>query len=184
MCPGMGSFEPYGNSSVLRKFHTVYHRGCTNLHFHQQCRRIPFSPYPFQLLLFVDFLMMVIRTDVRWYYIAVLICISLIVMLASFHVHIGHLYVFFREIFRSSAHFSIDLFGFLLLDCMNGLNILEIKRLLFILLANIFSQFIGCLFILFMIRSSSRSSRKNFLKALGTWIDHILNCFLFLPEIK
>ena len=49
----------HGNSifRVLRNLHTVLHSGCTNLHFDQQCRRIPFK----------IFLMMAIPTSMRLY---------------------------------------------------------------------------------------------------------------------
>ena len=124
-----------------------------SLHLPQQCRRVPYSLHPLPHLWFVEFWQWPFW--LVWSDILLQFCICISLMTVMFSIFSCLLAIFMSSLekclFRSSAHFLIELFVFLMLSCMSCLYILKINPFSVSLFATIFSHSEGFLFILFIV---------------------------------
>ena len=177
--PSSEKAQSYGSSAVnfLRHTHTMFHSGCTNLHFHQQFVRVLICPHPWQLFLLLVFFIIAILTGMRWCLTVVLTCVSLITCDAE-HIFMCLLAisVSLGKCLSSSLCLFFNWIVNLLFSCVSSSYILDTNAWLNISFANIFFHSISCLF--FIDRSLCCAEAFSFL-----W--RLICLFLFwfpLPE--
>lgn len=106
--------------NFLSNLYSVFQSGCTNSHSYQQNTRAPFSPNPYQQLLFLVFLVLSILTGVRWYLIVIWFAFPLLVRLSIFSHLLAICISLEKYLLRCYVHVLIGLFFFLVLSCINS----------------------------------------------------------------
>ena len=101
--------------SFVRNHQTVFQSGWTILRSRQQSMKVPVPAGPYQRLVLSLFWILAILLGMRWYFIVILICISLMtcdgehVFLCLFAICISSVV---RCLLKPLAHFLIDLFSY------------------------------------------------------------------------
>jgi hypothetical protein len=152
-------------SNFLRNCQTDFQSGCTSLESHQQWRSVLLSPHPCHLIL-------AILTCVRWN-LRVLVCISLMTKdVEQFFKCFSAIQYSLVEnsFFSSGPHVLIELIGSLDSNFLSSLYILDISPLSDVGLVRIFSQSVGCHFVLLTV-SFALQKLFNFMRSHLLTVD-------------
>ena len=138
----------YGTSifNLFRKLPTVFHNGCTNLHFHQQCTRVPFLHIVTDSYLFV-FLIIAILTGDRslWFLFAFLWLLVILSIFSCISWPFGCL--LWKNVYSVPLPILNWSVCYLMLSCMSYLCIFSANPLSNMVWKYSF-HYVGCAFIL------------------------------------